>query len=718
MLPERPHVPSRRCPSCGQLVDPLRAPRVLWLEDGARYLCSEACRARFLLGDRNFDSPVSTHVEEPRAERPSIPDLVRGATLVRPDDEEADEERVGAHRYDLWIASGLSILAIAVAALAGRPETAWLAGVFVVGSALVNARVPLRAVRVSRIVQVVAPVGLALAAVSALATTSERPSTWPMIGLGVAALAVSIRGWVQASISSSVGRAAHELLETLPTRARVPSPDRSTYEEVPVEQLQQGDLVVVLEGELVPADGVIEQGSGVALRYPKAALSRPYDEGDFLLAGTRVLDGAVTVRVRRTGQDRGIVRAIELGRRRQLDGTAAFRLQWAVNQWSLALLGPVAIGLLLWNGLGSAAALLLGIPLIGVLASLDVPVEAAALASARRGMFFGSSRALRDGGRVGTTAILLRGALTAGEPIVQQVHRLGAVDLGELLAMAAAAERVAADHPIARAIRHYAAQHREATPPVRRSSVHPGLGVTAVTHRGTALVVGRRQLLLDQGISVATADADAAHIENEGLTPIFVALDGQLEALLAILDPTHVGARDAVQRISDLPCEVVILSGDDRNTVERIAAHLGASQVKAPLLPAERVAEVRALRETGGIIATIGRGGEDDAVLAAADVPVPLRLVGSALEDRGIAIASHDVRDAAGALWIARAARRTTWRSLGVCAVATLALLLGTAVGWMTPMAAALLGLATEAWTLRAGSRLLRRVDLRVPMQQ
>ena len=678
MRPERPHVPPRQCPSCGQQVDPLRAARMSWRDDGARYLCSAACHERFLRGDHDFDSPASNREEALRVERPSIPDLVREATLVRSDEVETDGAR---------------------------------------GSALGHVHMSFRTAHVSRLVQVVAPVGLALAAVSVLWTPGGRPSTWSLVGLGVAALAVSIRRWVQAAASSPVGRVARTLRDSLPDKARVPSPDRSVYEEVPAEQLHQGDLVVVLEDEIVPADGVIERGSGVASRFPGAGLSRPYDEGDFLLAGTRVLEGALTVRVRRTGEGRGIVRAVELASRRPQHGGAAFRLRWAVNQWSWVLLGPPAIALLLWNGLESAAVLLLGAPLVGVLASLYVPVEAAALASARRGMFFGSSRALRDAGRVGTTVIVLRGALTVGEPIVQQVHSLGGVDLSELLGMTAAAERIVADHPIARAIRHYATEQGHAAPPARRTRLHPGLGVTAVTHKGTSLVVGRRQLLLDERISVATADADAAHIENEGLTPIFVALDGRLEALLAILDPTHVGARDAVQRISDLPSEVVIFSGDDRKTVERIAAHLGASQVKAPLLPAERVAEVRSLEDTGAV-AVIGRGGDDDAVLAAADVPIPLRLAGSALEDRGIAIASHDVRDAAGALWIARAARRTASRGLGICVVTMLAVVLGAALGWMTPMAAALLGLGTEAWTVQAGPRLLRRVDLRVPMQQ
>jgi cation transport ATPase len=88
------------------------------------------------------------------------------------------------------------------------------------------------------------------------------------------------------------------------------------------------------------------------------------------------------------------------------------------------------------------------------------------------------------------------------------------------------------------------------------------------------------------------------------------------------------------------------------------------------------------------------------------------------LEDRGVVVASHDVRDAAGALWIARAVRRATWRGIGSCALAAALVVLGAMMGWMTPVIGALCGLATEAWALRAGSRLLRRVDLRVPMQQ
>jgi cation transport ATPase len=718
MQPARPQLPTQPCPACGRAVDPLRARRVLWLQDGVRFFCGEACQVRFGLGDRAFDVPVGRPSERTRVERPSIPDLVREATVPRDDATGSDGDASRTGQYDPILATGLALLALALILLTPGRELGWLAAFLIALCAAVNARIPLGNIQGTRSLRVVAPIGLVLASVAAVMSTDAETQRWSLVGAGIAAIAVSIRNWLHATFSAPLRNAARVLRETLPRNARVPTGDASAYEEVPAASLRQGDLVVVLEGERAPADGVIEEGSGLALRFPNAAHSRAYTEGDFILAGTRVLEGAVTVRVRRTGEECGIVRAVELGRRMRQDLAAASRLRFAVTHWSWLLLAPVSIAALLWAGPAGAATLLLGLPTLALLASLDVPLDAGALASARRGMFFGSSLALRDAGRASTTAILLRGSLTAGEPVVRQAHSLGETDLALVLGLAAAAEKAAEDHPIAGAIRRYAEEHGRASATVRKQRVREGLGVTAVTSHGVPVVVGRRQLLLDEGISVATADSDAEHIENEGLTPIFIAIDGRLESLVAVLDAMHVGARDAVQRIEDLPCEVVILSGDDRRTVERIAAHLGSPRVKAPLLPHERVAEVRALRETGGVTAIIGRGGEDDPVLAAADVPISLRLVGSALEDRGVVVASHDVRDAAGALWIARAVRRATWRSIGTCILATVLVVLGVAFGWMTPVIAALCAVMTEAWTLRAGSRLLRRVDLRVPMQQ
>lgn len=718
MLPERPRLPPAPCAVCAEPLDPLRAPRVLWLGDRARFLCSSTCQSRFLDGEHAYDTAMCSNAEQAGVERPSIPDLVREATLVREVERDHGGDRTHRSRVDSLAAAGLALFSLALVGLSASRELGWLAAFLLALCAAVNVRLPLGTIEAGIVARVIAPLGLALAALTAVLTDDPQTQRWSLIGVGVAALAISSRGWVHATMAAPVRSLAGELVDTLPSAARIPSADANAYEEIRTAQLRPGDLAVVLEGERVPQDGVVEEGSAIGLRYPKAAHSKPYAPGDFVLAGTRMIEGAITLRVVRTRHERGIVRAVELRRRQRHDQTMGWRLRVAISAWSGVLIAPAALALLSWQGPGPASALLLGLPVLALVAALDAPLEAGALASARRGMFFGSSTALRQAGRTGTAAILLRGALTAGEPIVQRVQALGPTDVDRVVALAAAAERAANDHPIARAIRRHADEQMLSRAAVRKERVLPGLGVTAVASNGARVVVGRRQLLLNEGISVAIADEDATRIEAEGLTPILVAVGGTLEALIAILDPIHVGAPDAVRRITDLPCEVVILSGDDRRTVERIAANLGASRVKAPLLPAERVAEVEALRETGGVTAAIGRGGEDDSVLAAADVPVSLRLVGTALEDRGAVIASRDVRDAAGALWIARAVARSTWKTLSVGIVLSAAVAVSAGLGWLTPMAAALVAVAMEAWALRAGSRLLRRVDLRVPMRQ
>ncbi len=734
MRPERPQIRARPCPACGGDVDPIRAPRVLWLDDGVRFLCGDACRDRFLHGDRDHDLPHDDVQADPEQgddgeERPSLPDLVREATHTHQGDEVPKRDRSEHARYDFWAAVALSCATVAFGAASERMQTGWVAGIFAIGAAWAIARNPLPTVGARRLVQWVAPVGLALAGLAAVSMPIESVSSWELMGLGGAALVLSLRHLLHDAILAPIETNALRLSRTLPTHVRVPSPasvpstrpnePTASFEEVPLSDVGPGELIGALEGELIGADGVVESGRAVGLHYPGAALSRTYEEGDFILAGTRVLEGALTIRVRRTGRERSVARTLSLGAHRgEAWSSAPFRLPWVLNYWSWAALLPLTMVAGVIGGLDAAGTFLLGVPVIAALGAFDTPLRAAALALVRRGMLFGSTKTLRDAGRVTSTAILLRGALSAGHPSVQQVHRFGRLDPDAVLRAAAAAERSAGDHPVAIAIRGYAAARHQGDDSVRRASVHPGLGVTAVDQDGSALVIGRRQMLLDEGISVAAADADAALIENAGLTPVFIAVDRQLEALVAVDDPTHVGAPDAVRRIAELPSEVLILSGDDRRTVERVAERLGAGQVKAPLLPGERIDEVRALRETGGIVAAVGRGGDDDDVLAAADVPISVRLVGSALEDRGVAIASQDIRDAAGALWIARATHRTTLRAVIAVFLAALVAFFGAVFGWTTPVTAALLSLAADAWALRAGSRLLRRVDLRVPVQE
>ena len=192
MQPARPYIPSQPCPACGRAVDPLRARRVLWMQDGARFLCDETCQARFALGERDFDAPPHRPSERPRVERPSIPELVREATLLRGDAGETASETTRARQYDPVIATGIAVVTLPLILFTPGRELGWLAAFLLVLCAAVNARIPLSTVRANPSLGVVAPLGLVLASLASVMASDSETQRWSLAGAAVAAIAVSI----------------------------------------------------------------------------------------------------------------------------------------------------------------------------------------------------------------------------------------------------------------------------------------------------------------------------------------------------------------------------------------------------------------------------------------------------------------------------------------------------------------------------------------------
>ncbi|HJL26155.1 MAG TPA: HAD family hydrolase, partial [Polyangiaceae bacterium LLY-WYZ-15_(1-7)] len=505
---------------------------------------------------------------------------------------------------------------------------------------------------------------------------------------------------------------------------RVPAKEVSQqmrYEEVPTRRVRTGEEVLHVEGEVVGVDGVVQGGEAWVLSHPGAQTPVKRVAGDPILAGARVTEGAVRLLTTRVGDERALVRVARFG---HLGRGAArvVRLAEQVTRWGgmLALLGAVG-GLALTGEPGlagqisAAAAVLIAAPLLSARRSAEAPLVAAAASAAARGVVFPGPRELEDAGRVATCALSTSGTITEGRPEVVEVHVLGDDDEDALLGLAAATEGAAPRHPIGRALRRYAEGRGVRLGTVRRVMLERGRGVTASTRNGEELVLGNRQMLLDHGVSIALADEEASRAEARGHTALFLGLGGRVRAVIALRDDMRVGARAAVQRMFDQRIVVVLISGDSRATVEVLARQLDVNLVKAELLPAERGQEVKRLGESGGLVAAVGQVDDDDDVLAAADVPIILGAAGGPEGERGVALATDDVRDAAAALWMARAARSEALRGVGLAVGLGAIVVTGAALGWIVPAAAALFAVAVDAFALPAGARLLRRIELRVP---
>jgi len=555
------------------------------------------------------------------------------------------------------------------------------------------------------------------------------------------------------------------------------NPVEVTFIEVETARVRTGEEVLAIGGETVAVDGVVKAGEAWAFLYPGSTTAVRREPGDPLLAGARVKEGAARILATRVGDDRALVRPARFGAATGADAAPLPRIAARVTSWGgVAALGGAFVALAMADGSGAgaqlsaAAAVLVAAPLLAARRAAELPLVAAAAMSAARGVAYHSARALDAAGRASVAALCTRGIVTEGELEVVEVHCLGAArrdrglrregseqglmreaseqglrrevsetgprreaseqglrgfrrsssappspEEGPIVALAAAAEAAAETHPIGRAILRHAEARGIAPESVRRATFLPGRGVTALAPGGEALVIGNRRLLLAEGVSVAVADAEAARAEARGYTTLFVGLGGRVRAVISMQDSPRPGARAAVQRIFDQHIEVVLLSGDHRTTVETLAQKLDVANIRAELLPEERGTEVQRLRETGGTIAVVGRAKHDEAALAAADVPIALGAAGSSAGERTVALATDDVRDAAAALWIARAARTGAWRAFTACIVGGGVLVAAAALGLAPPAFAAPLALVVDSFALAAGHRLLRRVELRVP---
>lgn len=733
MHPARPTLPARRCPACGAAVDPLRAGAVIALPDGLRYLCGDPCRVRFMEGERQHD-----RFSTPPSAAPTLSQRVRDATSAQlPPQTTPREARLRSGRSSLYTPgepvnpvqglafAGLGLLLSFGASFAALAVLSVCCTLVAAGFALRDA-MPARR-DVGTLGWALGPAGAALAALAALAAQFEESGTWwPLSGAAVAAGAMVVRAWLDDRSRAPLARTLAKLRAPLPTTARVPLSSEPTldmsFRLVHISEVHAGDRVLAVDGEVVPVDGVVEAGTASVLLHPGATTPVDRGPGEAVLAGARLTRGALRLLATRVADDRGLVRAPSFGANAGAGSSRIARLAAQFARWGgLVTVGAAVAGLAVSQGglagrLAAAAAALLAVPLLAVRRGSESPLVAAGLAGAPRGVVFLNGRAVENAGNIAVAAFMSRGTVTTGHPEVLEVAGIGDADVDELLGLTMAAQHAAPGHPIALALQRYGVSKGIAPANVRRATYHPGRGVSGLAPGSKALVVGTRQLLLDEGVSVAVADAVAGRAEERGHTVVFVALDGRVRLVVTLQDPVRIGARAAAQRVFDLPAEVVLMSGDHRSTVEALGQQMDVAHVKAELLPEERAAEVRRLGESAGQVAVVGRV-QDVEALGAADVPIVLGAAGGIEGEAAIALANEDIRDAAAALFIARAARTEALRSVIASVVCGGVVVTGSMLGFVPPVVAALLALGVDAFALPSGVRLLRRVDLRVPVR-
>jgi Cu+-exporting ATPase len=468
--------------------------------------------------------------------------------------------------------------------------------------------------------------------------------------------------------------ALRRLVDLQPTRARVVRD--GSEQELPIEAVRRGDLVVVRPGERVPVDGQVAEGTSAVDESMLTGESMPVSKapGDRVFGGTVNRTGAFHATATTLGEDSALARIVKLMREAQ--GTRA-PIQHLADRVS-AVFVPVVIGIALltavvWLSVGgtshivqaisaSVAVLIIACPCAMGLA-VPTAVMVATGKGAELGLLIKGGEALERAGKVDTVVLDKTGTVTAGRPVVVDVITVDGFTQDEVLASAASAERLS-EHPIGKAIVQRAAEQLSRVTASSEFLSETGRGVRARVD-GKLTLVGGASLLEGEGISVAPLATAAAQMAGEGKSPVYVASALRLMGVIGVADQIRETSASAVERMRRAGLSVVMLTGDDARTAGSIARQAGISEVTAGLLPEGKTREIVRRQQAGHVVAMVGDGINDAPALAQADIGIA---VGSgtdiAIEASDVTLMRPDLRGVADAIALSRRTMRTMRENL------------------------------------------------------
>jgi Zn2+/Cd2+-exporting ATPase len=475
-------------------------------------------------------------------------------------------------------------------------------------------------------------------------------------------------------------------------------------ERVGVDEVGIGDRVLVRPGEKIPLDGRIADGRSTVNQAPVTGESLPVDKGpgDEVFAGTINGRGAIEVSVERLRGDSTIARIIHLVEHAQAERAPSqtfverFARVYTPAVLALAVLigvVPPALGVGPWSDWIYRALVLLVISCpCALVISTPVSVVSALAAAARKGVLIKGGAHLERLAGVRCVAFDKTGTLTRGELHVVGVAPVNGGSAERALQLAASIES-RSEHPIGRAILARAIDERLALEPVQRFQALPGLGAEALVGESTVLV-GSHRLFEERGICSAEVHARVEAFGADGRSLVMVGASGAPVGVIGVADRPREAARDTVQMLRDHGvAHVALLTGDHEPAARTLASAVGVDEVRSGLLPQDKVAAVRALRNRHGVTAMIGDGVNDAPALAAADVGIAMGAAGSdaALETADVALMADELLKIPYALRLSRATLGNIRMNIAFSIVLKAAFLvmavLGVATLWMAVVA-------------------------------
>jgi len=478
--------------------------------------------------------------------------------------------------------------------------------------------------------------------------------------------------WLEMRARGGANDAVRALLSLAPPKAIVIRDGQQV--EVPTSEVQVGDVLLIKPGSKVPVDAVVEDGLSEVDESVVTGESLPVSKTPDaeLIGGSINMNGTLRARATKVGSDTALAQIVKLVQEAQSSKAPGQQLADRAAFWLVlvALVGGT-LTLIVWllAGRTFSQAILFAITVVVITCpdALGLATPTAIMVGtglgAKRGILFKNAAAIEAAARVQVVVMDKTGTLTKGEPEVTELDADGLSE-GQVLALAAAVERDS-EHPLAEAIVRRAEQVGAARFSVTDFENVPGHGALAVVE-GHRVAVGNARLMDREKVGLDGLASKRAAMSAEGRTVVVVAVDGRAAAVIGISDAPRPTAKMAIEALQDQGVDVVMLTGDNRATAERIARELGIREVLAEVLPADKASKIAELQRGGKKVAMVGDGVNDAPALAQADLGIAIGAgTDVAIETADVVLMRSDPLDVATAITIGRATLRKMRQNLG-----------------------------------------------------